>query len=233
MPVAAVLGSVEHVTPVIKIKRTRKKSEPKPMIIIEDPDIKLAERINVSVRDIHFIRNQKDSPEPWHVEELREFISKAGLFQIGNSQVTTPFSPFTVAIGNYRSKEREMRFEGEQEYPLNYTKLQYDFLFHCLDNNYPVQRVLNQFAKQYITGGNNSDLSKLTPTELTDLTYHLNGKPNYSNALLRIGIALGFTSEADFKPYLVEGIVTKEMVQRVLAKIVPASPPRPLLAKAG
>src|SRR3989338_2337470 len=108
MPAVAIAGSVGIVPIVSKTRRARKKPEPKPVIRIEDPDVKLADRIKVSVRDIHFIRNQKDSPEPWHVEELREFISKAGLFQIGNSQTTaSSFSPFNVAIGNYRSKERE------------------------------------------------------------------------------------------------------------------------------
>ncbi|GEM_PF-6117657 len=236
LAVKTIVVSTDNVSTVSKTRRARKEPELQPTIKIEDFDLKLAERINVPVQDIEFIRNKKDSPEPWHVDKLRGFVLAANLFKIENSHIpaiAVPVSPFIKPLAKYRLEEKELHNEGEQEYPLNHTKLAYDFLFYCLDKNYPVQLVFNQFAKQYLTGANSSDLSKLTPRELIDLTYHLNKKLNYDDALLRIGIALGFTSEAAFKPYLQNGIVTNEMVQKALAKIlIINNPRRPTLSKA-
>lgn len=205
--VVAVGCDVSGISSGLKIRKARSKKE----VVPPAPSFQsvLAEKLGISTDDAALIAQgmNLDDPEPWRLNLLRDYVCKLGLFKDPRFGETSNFKSFGTGVQGYRMDSKEV-FPGEQKQPLNYTNLAFDLMrhsvrMHLFDGGHTIQEVFADFAVKHALGvSSRKDPARLTPSELLTVAYHLNAKPGYNGAILRIGKALGIKSRSVMNPYL-------------------------------
>lgn len=193
--------------PITKTRRSRSKKDIAPAV----PTFQslLMAKLGISTDDASLITQGMDheEPEPWRLNLLRDYACKLGLFKDPGTGKTSNFKSFGTGVQSYRVDSKEV-FPQEQKPPLNYTNLVFDLMrhsvrMHLFDGGHTIQEVFADFAVKHALGASSrKDPSRLTPSELLTVAYHLNAKPGYNGAMLRIGKALGIKSRSGMNPYL-------------------------------